>query len=94
MMMINSKTRRRGGWNACMGMLSVLVCLLAGTQAIAAERSHGLTIHGDLKYPPDFEHFDYASPDAVKGGTMTLDAFGTYDSVNPFILKGRQQQRR
>jgi microcin C transport system substrate-binding protein len=50
--------------------------------------SHGLSIYGELKYPPDFTHFDYARPDAPKGGDVKLAAVGTFDSLNPFILKG------
>ncbi|TCQ81918.1 microcin C transport system substrate-binding protein [Ochrobactrum sp. BH3] len=33
---------------------------------------HGLSAFGELKYPPDFTHFDYVNPDAPKGGTFTL----------------------
>ena len=40
------------------------------------------------KYPPDFERFDYTSPDAVKGGELVLSGLGTFDSLNPFLLKG------
>ncbi|MGI9435722.1 MAG: extracellular solute-binding protein [Geminicoccaceae bacterium] len=49
---------------------------------------HGIAMHGDLKYPTDFEHFDYANPDAPKGGTLSLSASGSFDSFNPYILKG------
>ena len=57
--------------------------------AHAAEPSHGISVFGDLKYGPDFEHFDYASPEAVKGGSVTLATLGSYDNLNPFILKGQ-----
>jgi microcin C transport system substrate-binding protein len=50
--------------------------------------SHGLSIHGDLKYPPDFKHLDYADPGAFKGEEVRLSAVGTFDNLNPFILKG------
>ena len=50
--------------------------------------SHGIAMHGDLKYGPDFKHFDYVNPQAPKGGTVRLQAIGTYDSFNPFIVKG------
>lgn len=58
--------------------------------AAAGERVHGLALHGDLKYGPDFEHFEYASPEARKGGYVRLAAVGTFDSLNPFILRGRE----
>jgi microcin C transport system substrate-binding protein len=51
--------------------------------------SHGISLYGDpLKYPADFSHFDYVNPDAPKGGTVKLSTVGTFDNLNPFILKG------
>ena len=50
--------------------------------------AHGLSIHGDLKYGPGFSHFGYVDPRAPKGGSVTLRAIGTFDNLNPFILKG------
>jgi len=50
--------------------------------------AHGIAMHGDLKYRPGFQHFDYTQPDAPKGGELRQAALGTYDSFNPFILKG------
>jgi microcin C transport system substrate-binding protein len=49
---------------------------------------HGFALHGDVKYGPDFKHFDYVNPNAPKRGTVRLATVGTYDSLNPFILKG------
>jgi len=50
---------------------------------------HGLAIYGDLAYPPDFRNFRYVNPDAPKGGTLRLAvAEDTFDSFNPFIIKG------
>ena len=40
------------------------------------------------KYPPDFRHFDYVAPNASKGGEITLSGLGTFDSLNPYLLKG------
>jgi len=45
-------------------------------------------MHGDLAYPADFTHFAYANPDAPKGGAIRQAAIGTFDSFNPFIVKG------
>src|SRR5258708_933287 len=56
--------------------------------APGAGPAHGLSIHGDLKYGPGFAHFDYVDPRAPKGGSVTLSAIGTFDNLNPFILKG------
>tara|TARA_B100001123_G_scaffold447385_2_gene604747 strand:- start:555 stop:2300 length:1746 start_codon:yes stop_codon:yes gene_type:complete len=54
--------------------------------ALAA--SHGITLFGDLKYGPRFKHFEYANPQAPKGGKMVLSSTAAYDSLNPYILKG------
>ncbi|HEX6144775.1 MAG TPA: extracellular solute-binding protein [Geminicoccaceae bacterium] len=69
--------------------------LLAGflTSALAApvgavEPVHGASMFGELKYGADFEHFDYVNPNAPKGGTMVESAIGSFDNLNPFILKG------
>ena len=50
--------------------------------------SHGVSSFGELKYPEGFDHWDYVNPDAPKGGEMSTWAFGTFDSLTPFILKG------
>lgn len=50
--------------------------------------AHGISIDGKLKYPVGFSHFDYTSPDAVKGGQLVLHDLGGFDKMNPFTLKG------
>ena len=40
------------------------------------------------KYPPGFSHFDYVNPGAQKGGEITLYGLGSFDSLNPYLLKG------
>lgn len=64
--------------------------LLAGFAAPAAAGTvgHGLSLIGDLKYPADFRHLDYVNPGAPKGGTLRRHAIGTFDTFNPFIIKG------
>ena len=49
---------------------------------------HGIAMHGDLKYGPDFKSFGYVNPDAPKGGRLKQAAVGTFDSFNPFIVRG------
>lgn len=60
----------------------------ASAQDYTAPPRHGLAIHGDLKYGPDFKHLDYVNPDAPRGGLLTMEASGTFDSFNPFIIRG------
>ncbi|RLT98661.1 extracellular solute-binding protein [Ketobacter sp.] len=50
--------------------------------------SHGIAMHGDMKYQEGFTHFEYTNPEAPKGGSVTLAAYGTFDSFNPDIVKG------
>lgn len=52
------------------------------------DRAHAVALHGDVKYPKGFTHFDFVNPDAPKGGTVTLGGFGSFDSLNPYIVKG------
>jgi microcin C transport system substrate-binding protein len=40
------------------------------------------------EYPADFKAFNYVNPDAPKGGRLALSVFGSFDSLNPFVLKG------
>lgn len=57
--------------------------------------SHGISAFGELKYPPDFPHFDHANPNAPQGGTMSFRGTGasrTFDSLNAFILAGEPAQ--
>ncbi len=54
-----------------------------------------MSAFGDLAYPPDFDHFAYANPEAPKGGTFSLVGWGgvtTFNSLNNYILKGDAAQ--
>ena len=50
---------------------------------------HGLSYFGELRYPADFKHFEWADPRAVKGGVLRQSAVGRFDTFNPLIEKGR-----
>ena len=77
-------------FRALAGALALPAALLASgpAGAGAASASHGIAMHGSPKYGADFEHFDYANPDAPKGGEFRRALTGTFDSLNPFIIKG------
>jgi len=71
------------------GVLAVALTAAAPAGPVpAAGPGHGLSIHGDLKYGPGFPHFAYVDPAAPRGGDVRLGATGTFDNLNPFILKG------
>ena len=67
--------------------LAAALLLLAAPAGAAPQ--HGLAMHGGLKYPAGFTHFDYVNPDAPKGGELRLADMGPFDSLNPFITKGQ-----
>ena len=52
-------------------------------------KSHGYSFYGDLTYPADFDHLTYVNPEAPKGGEISVSATGTFDSMNPYAVKGR-----
>ena len=60
----------------------------AAAHAQDSEWRHGLSLFGKLKYPADFSHYDYANPDAPKGGALRRGTIGTFDTLNPFNIKG------
>ncbi|MCK4205208.1 ABC transporter substrate-binding protein [Brucella pituitosa] len=51
-------------------------------------------MHGDVALPADFTHFPYANPDAPKGGALKMGVVGTFDSLNPFVLKSMRTTAR
>ncbi len=50
--------------------------------------SYAFSVRGKPALPADFAHFPYVNPAAPKGGSVTLAALGSFDSFNPFILRG------
>jgi peptide/nickel transport system substrate-binding protein len=61
--------------------------LLSSNFAVAAPK-HGIAMQGEPALPPDFKNLPYVNPDAPQGGTLRQAATGTFDSLNPFIIKG------
>jgi len=83
--MTRAKYRFRRGLAA--GLLG-LIYMLSTTMAIGAP-VHGIALHGQPKYGPAFEHFDYVNPNAPKGGEARFAAIGGFDTFNPFNIKGQ-----
>lgn len=61
---------------------------VGGAHASDGIASHGLSVFNELKYKKGFKHFDYANPDAPKGGSIKLGIEGSFNSLNPYVLKG------
>ena len=66
------------------------VRIVGANVAHAQEKTwrHGVSLFGELKYPPNFPHFDYVNPAAPKGGKLRLYALGSFDSLNPYTYSG------
>ncbi|WP_285962136.1 extracellular solute-binding protein [Pseudomonas tohonis] len=69
-------------------LLLLMISLASGPVAATISESHGYAQFGTLKYPESFSHFDWVNPDAPKGGTLRVMAFGTFDTLNPYTFKG------
>lgn len=73
--------------------LSLVIAASLFASTACAEPSAGIALYGDFKYKPGFTHFDYVDPDAPKGGTVKFATYpgngtSTFDTLNPFALKG------
>src|SRR5262249_31793422 len=79
-----------------LGAAALVSSLAQNVEAGQNTERHGISAFGDLKYPPDFKHFDYVDPNAPKGGVFSHigatrafnQNFLTFNSLNSFILKG------
>lgn len=77
-------------------LLSIIASILLLTASTAQAQDAtpqstphpAIALHGEPKYGPDFTHLDYTNPEAPKNGTLKLSAIGSFDSLNPFIVKG------
>jgi peptide/nickel transport system substrate-binding protein len=64
------------------------VCGLACRPARASDARHAIAMHGEPAWGANFSHPSYANPAAPKGGQLVQGVLGTFDSLNPFIVKG------
>ncbi len=81
--------RPRG--RAFVGAIGLVAALWAGGLQAQEQKTiiaHGISTFGELRLPADFPHLLYVNPDAPKGGEISQWAPGTFDSVNPYTIKG------
>lgn len=72
----------------------MVAMFLTSSFSASAEPLHGISMHGKPALPADYTHFPYANPDAPKGGKIAYGVVGTFDSLNPFILKSMRTRAR
>jgi peptide/nickel transport system substrate-binding protein len=70
-------------------VLAVLIVLSWGVAGPVRAEGHGIAMHGTPDLSQRFAHLPYADPDAPKGGTAVFGEVGAFDSLHPFLLKGR-----
>ncbi len=73
-------------WQSLLLVLSLLSLNLLAQSSKTG--SHAVSIHGKPKYSDNFKHLAYVNPNAPKGGKVVLGALGSFDNLNPFIIKG------
>lgn len=75
---------------------ALLASVIATGAAVAADEQpkHGIAMHGAPELPAGFSHFPYANPEAPKGGDITYCVVGSFDNLNPFILKSMRTTAR
>jgi peptide/nickel transport system substrate-binding protein len=74
-------------------MLAFGLSVAIGIAEVSAGQSHGIAMHGAPALPADFTHMPYANPDAPKGGRLVQGILGTFDSLNPLIVRGLAVQQ-
>jgi peptide/nickel transport system substrate-binding protein len=70
------------------GALCCAVIAFGGATSAAAEAAHAIAMHGSPAMASDFAAAPYTNPDAPKGGRLVQGVLGTFDSLNPLIVKG------
>ena len=69
------------------GIFLLLFSFLSSAES-APKKVHGISMHGLPKYKGGFKHYDFVNPNAPKKGKIVLGEVGSFDSLNPWILKG------
>jgi peptide/nickel transport system substrate-binding protein len=74
-------------------ILAFGVALAINPGTLSAEESYAIAMHGPPALPTDFTHMPYANPEAPKGGRLVAGFLGTFDSLNPLIVRGLAVQQ-
>ena len=74
--------------NAVRFALALLLPVIAAGGPAVATESHAIAMHGVPAIPADYAHLPYFNPDAPKGSRLVAGFLGTFDSLNPLIVRG------
>jgi peptide/nickel transport system substrate-binding protein len=80
-------------WRVFGGVLAFGLLLALDVGKASAAESYAIAMHGAPALPADFTHMPYANPDAPKGGRLVWGILGTFDSLNPLIVRGLAVQQ-
>lgn len=71
-------------------LATILAFMLAGNAAYAqnVNQNHALAMHGEPQLAPEFRNYNYASPNALQGRSLRQAQIGSFDSLNPFSIRG------
>ena len=83
---------RRDVIGLCLNV-AVMLFSTGWSGAGSANPSYAIAMHGKPALPADFSQMPYANPDAPKGGRLVQGVSGSFDSLNPFIVKGLALQQ-
>ena len=72
-------------------LLWILILTSLGCSPLYAAAAPAIALGYQPKYAPGFKAFDYVNPNAPKGGRLVLPALGSFDTLNPFTLKGDKE---
>jgi len=74
--------------NKLISVFISIALVFTAERTMASSWQTSLSMYGDIKYQEGFKHFDYVDPNATKGGTFKQASIGSFDSLNPYIVKG------
>jgi peptide/nickel transport system substrate-binding protein len=75
------------------GVLAFGIALATSVSRVSAAESYAIAMHGTPALPANFPHMPYANPEAPKGGRLVQGLLGTFDSLNPLIVRGLAVQQ-
>lgn len=75
-------------------LITALSLFTLSLRPAMSEPKHAIAMQGEPALPPDYTHFDYVNADAPKGGSITYCVVGSFDNLNPFILKSLRTTAR